>query len=65
MASDDRVFIAGRGHPAHVPPIIEEFPWGYDASGVSIVERLAAPDDADIAFEIPRSGNWFRAADFS
>jgi hypothetical protein len=26
MASDDPVFIAGRGHPAHVLPPIEEFP---------------------------------------
>ncbi|WP_241202349.1 type II toxin-antitoxin system Phd/YefM family antitoxin [Caballeronia sp. SBC2] len=65
MASDDPVFIAGRGHPAHVWLPIEEFPWGADASSASILVRLAAPDAADIEFEAPPSGRASRAADFS
>jgi len=65
MASDDPVFIAGRSHPAHVLLPIEEFPWGADASNASIVQRLAAPDAADIEYEAPLSGRLFHAADFS
>jgi hypothetical protein len=65
MASDDPVFIAGRGHPAYVPLPIEEFPWGANASSASIVGELAGPDAADIEFEVPPSGRLFRAADFS
>ncbi|WP_158940330.1 type II toxin-antitoxin system Phd/YefM family antitoxin [Burkholderia sp. S171] len=65
MASDDPVFIAGRGRPGHVLPLIEQFPCGADASDASIVEWLAAPDAADIEFEAPQSGRLFRAADFS
>jgi hypothetical protein len=65
VATYDPVFIAGRGRPAHVLLPIDEFPWGADASSGSIVERLAAPDAADIEFDEPPSGRLFRAADFS
>jgi hypothetical protein len=65
MASDDPVFIAGRGYPAHVWLPIEEFPWGADASSASVLARLAAPGAADIEFEAPLPGRLFRATDFS
>ncbi|CAN7535412.1 type II toxin-antitoxin system Phd/YefM family antitoxin [Caballeronia sp. LjRoot31] len=61
----DPVFIAGRDHPAHILLPIEEFPWGTDASNANIVERLAAPDAANIEFKAPRSGRLFHPADFS
>jgi len=59
MASDGAVFIAGRSHPAHVTPPMEGFPRGADFSSASIVERLAAPDVANIEFEAPQSGGSF------
>jgi hypothetical protein len=65
MANDSAVSLAGCGHPAHFPPRIEGCLQCADTSGASIVERLAAPDAADIAFEAPKAGGLFRAADFS
>ena len=56
---------ADRGRPALLSPPIDEFPSDADASDVSIIEQLAAPDAADIEFEAPSSGRLFLPADFS
>jgi hypothetical protein len=55
-------FVADRGDPGHLPPCIEKCS---QCARATIVERLAAPDAANIEFEAPQAGQLFRAPDFS
>jgi len=64
-ATDGPVFITDRGRPAHVLLSIEEY---QKLSGAreNILDLLAMPEAADIAFEPPRlNGSLFKPVDLS
>ena len=63
-ASEGPVFITNRGKPAHVLLSIEEYQRITDKRR-SIVDALSMPGLADIEFEVPRSREVARGADFS
>lgn len=63
-ASEGPVFITDRGKLAHVLLSIEEYQRITDKRR-SIVDALSMPGLADIEFEVPRSREVARGADFS
>jgi prevent-host-death family protein len=63
-AAEGPVFITDRGRPAHVLLTIERYQ-ELAGSPRSIVEMLSMPGAADIDFEPPRAGGFYRAPDFS
>jgi prevent-host-death family protein len=63
-AKDGPVFITDRGRPAHVLLTIEEYR-RLAGGRESIADLLAMPGVEDIEFEIPRSKDLVRPADFS
>lgn len=56
------VFITDRGRPAHVLLTIEEYQ-RLTGEMSSIIDLLAMPDGADIAFDPPRAEGFSRSAD--
>jgi prevent-host-death family protein len=62
-AQDGPVFITSRGEPVNVLLSIEEYR-RITGKRRSIVDALAMPGIADIDFDIPRSRELPRAADF-
>ena len=63
-ANNGPVFITDRGRPAHVLMSIELYQ-RITGSHKKIADLLAMPGNADIDFEIPRSRDVARPADFS
>lgn len=58
------VFITDRGHPAHVVLCIKDY-LELTKTKESIVDLLAMPDAANIAFEAPKiEGKLYRPEDF-
>jgi prevent-host-death family protein len=63
-ANNGPVFITDRGRPAHVLMSIELYQ-SITSSHKKIADLLAMPGIADVDFEIPRSRDLARPADFS
>jgi prevent-host-death family protein len=63
-ANNGPVFITDRGRPAHVLMSIELYQ-SITGSHKKIADLLAMPGIADVDFEIPRSRDPTRPADFS
>jgi prevent-host-death family protein len=63
-ANNGPVFITDRGRPAHVLMSIELYQ-NITGSHKKIADLLAMPGIADVDFEIPRSRDLARPADFS
>jgi len=63
-ANNGLVFITDRGCPAHVLMSFEHYQ-RITGSHRKIADLLAIPDNVDIDFEIPRSRELPRPADFS
>ncbi|MGB4347562.1 MAG: type II toxin-antitoxin system Phd/YefM family antitoxin [Burkholderiaceae bacterium] len=63
-ASAGPVFITDRGRPAHVLMSIDDYR-KLTATNTSIIDLLAMPEAAQIAFEPEQAGTLYRAADLS
>lgn len=63
-ASKGPVIITDRGRPAHVLLTIEAYQ-KLTQKSASLVDLLAMPDAADVAFDPPRLGRIARPADLS
>ena len=63
-AQDGPVFITDRGRPAHVLMTIEQYQ-ALVGPAANIVDLLAMPDAADVDFEAPRAGQFYRPVDLS